>query len=102
MVYVIAQLTIHDRARYDRYAARFMAVLQQFDGRLLASDESPQVVEGRWDHRKVVLLAFADQAAFEAWAGSEAYQAIAQDRIAASEGPVLVVRGIERPPRAEA
>jgi len=99
MVYVIAQLTIHDRARYGRYVAGFMAVLQQFGGRLLAADESPQVVEGTWDRHKVVLLSFVDRAAYEAWASSAAYQAIAKDRIAASEGPILLVQGIERPGR---
>jgi uncharacterized protein (DUF1330 family) len=34
--YVIAQLSIHDRARYDRYAAAFLPTLQPFGGRLLA------------------------------------------------------------------
>ena len=43
MVYVIAQLSIHDRERYDRYTAGFMDVLRQFQGRLLVSDEAPRV-----------------------------------------------------------
>lgn len=46
MVYVIAQLSIHDRARYDRYAAGFMEVLRRFGGRLLVSDESPRLIGG--------------------------------------------------------
>ena len=100
MVYVIAQLSIHDRARYERYTAGFMEVLRQFGGRLLASDESPRVIEGAWSHDKIVVLSFADEPAFEAWASSDAYRTIAQDRIAASEGPILVVRGIDRTPRA--
>ena len=100
MVYVIAQLSIHDRARYDRYAAGFMDVLRRYGGRLLVSDESPRVVEGAWSHHKVVVLSFADEPAFEAWMTSDAYRTIAEDRIAASEGPILVVRGIERTPRA--
>jgi uncharacterized protein (DUF1330 family) len=99
MVYVIAQLTIHDRERYDRYAAGFMDVLRQFGGRLLVSDESPRVVEGTWQGDKIVVLSFADEASFEAWASSDAYRTIAQDRIAATEGPILMVRGIERAPR---
>ena len=94
MVYVVAQLTIHDRERYQRYTAGFMAVLKQHGGRLLASDESPEVVEGSWERDKVVLLSFADRSAYEAWASSEAYRRIARDRIAASEGPVLLVQGI--------
>jgi uncharacterized protein (DUF1330 family) len=51
--YVLAQLTIHDRARYDRYAAGFMDVLKRFDGRLLAADESPDRVEDSWPHQRV-------------------------------------------------
>ena len=60
IVYVLAQLTIHDRARYDRYAARFMGVLEKFEGRLLAADESPALLEGDWPHEKVVLIEFED------------------------------------------
>ena len=71
-----------------------MGVLRQHGGRLLASGEAPEVVEGRWERDKVVLLSFADRGAYEAWASSEADQRIAQDRIAAAEGPVLLVRGI--------
>lgn len=56
ITYVLAQLTIHDRARYDRYAAQFMGVLRGFQGRLLAADESPEVLEGSWPHQKVVLI----------------------------------------------
>jgi hypothetical protein len=51
-------------------------------------------VEGRWERDKVILRSFADRAVHEAWAGAEACPRIAQDRIAATEGPVLRVRGI--------
>lgn len=80
-VHVVASLTLHDRERHQRYTSGFMAVLRQ-------------VVEGRWERDKVVLRSFADRGAYEAWAGSEAQQRIARDRIAATEGPVLRVRGI--------
>ena len=93
-VYALAQISIHDRARYDRYVARFIDVFQQFDGRLLAADESPLVVEGEWPHQKVILMAFPDRAAFELWARSPAYQEIAKDRIASTTGTVLLVAGL--------
>lgn len=93
-VYVLAQISIHDRARYDRYAARFMPVLQQYQGRLLAADEAPAMVEGSWPHDKVILLAFEDHAAYERWATSPEYREISEDRVAATEGVVLTVRGV--------
>ena len=55
-VYAVAQLTIHDRARYQRYVAAFMPILTKYGGRLLAADEHPEVTEGRWDGDKVVLI----------------------------------------------
>jgi uncharacterized protein (DUF1330 family) len=45
----IAQLKITDRAAYDRYQAKFMGVMNRFQGRVLATDESPQVIEGEWN-----------------------------------------------------
>jgi uncharacterized protein (DUF1330 family) len=92
--YVLAQLTIHDRARYDHYAARFLEVLSHFKGRLLAADEAPRVLEGDWQHEKVVLIEFEDAAEAERWATSPRYREIAVDREAATVATVLAVAGL--------
>ena len=39
---------LHDRARYDPFAVRFMDVLGWFEGPLLAADESPAVLKVKW------------------------------------------------------
>jgi uncharacterized protein (DUF1330 family) len=93
-VYAIAQLTITDRAAYQRYQERFMSVMARFKGRVLAADENPVVVEGAWDREKVVLLSFPDEAAFWEWAESPDYLDIAKDRKAGSTAVVLLVKGI--------
>jgi uncharacterized protein (DUF1330 family) len=93
-VYALAQISITDRETYNRYQARFMAVLKPFGGRLLAADESPTVLEGQWNHEKVVLIAFEDEASLQAWARSPAYEDIARDRKAGSNGVVLLVKGL--------
>ncbi len=93
-VYALAQLSIRDRPRYQRYVRRFHDVLVQFGGRLLAADESPEVLEGSWERNKVVLLRFENEESFWAWARSEAYQEISRDRVAATEGTTLLVHGI--------
>jgi uncharacterized protein (DUF1330 family) len=93
MVYAIAQLTITDRATYDRYQQRFMSVMKQFKGRVLAADEHPQVVEGKWDREKVVLLEFPDEPLFREWAESPEYLEIAKDRKAGSDAVILLVKG---------
>jgi uncharacterized protein (DUF1330 family) len=94
-VYALAQLRIHDRAPYERYMQRFMPVLQKYNGRLLASDEQPRVLEGQWwDRNKVVLLAFEDAERFRAWATSSEYAEIAEDRKAGAEAVVLLIEGV--------
>lgn len=94
MVYAIAQLTITDRAAYGRYVERFMGVMRRFKGRVLVSDEHPQVVEGSWDREKIVVLEFPDEPAFREWAESPEYREIAKDRIAGSNAVILLVRGV--------
>jgi uncharacterized protein (DUF1330 family) len=92
--YVLAQLTIHDRARYDRYSAQFLAVLVRFEGRLLAADESPQVVEGDWPHQKIVLIEFKDTEEALRWASSPEYRKIAVDREGSTVATILTVSGL--------
>jgi uncharacterized protein (DUF1330 family) len=93
-VYAVAQLSIHDRVRYDRYMAAFMPVLIQYGGRLLAADEHPEVVEGQWAGDKVVLLSFRDRSAYETWAGSPEYREISKDRRTSADTVVLLLRGL--------
>ena len=92
-VYVVAQLSITDRAAYGRYQARFLDVLARHSGRLLAADEDPSVEEGDWEHQKVVLLEFPDRAGFREWADSPEYREIAVQRKAGATAVVLLVRG---------
>jgi uncharacterized protein (DUF1330 family) len=94
-VFVLAQLTIHDRTRYDRYAARFTDVLRHFDGRLQAADESPEVLEGTWPFQKVVLIEFKDKDEARRWATSVEYRTIAVDREAAATATVLSIQGLQ-------
>jgi uncharacterized protein (DUF1330 family) len=94
-VYALAQLRIHDAVRYSRYMSRFMPVLDKYNGKLLAADETPRVLEGAWwDRNKVVLMEFADTNAFRAWATSPEYTEIAEDRKAGADAVVLLIKGL--------
>lgn len=93
-VYAIAQLRFTDRAAYDRYQARFLAVFNRYAGTLLAADESPQVLEGESDREKVVLMSFPDEPSFRNWANSPEYQEISKDRRAGADSVVLLIKGL--------
>ena len=93
-VYAIAQLKFTDRDAYNRYQAAFMKVFERYSGTLLAADEAPRVIEGKWDREKVVLMAFPDDAAFREWAESPDYQCISEDRRAGADTVVLLAQGL--------
>ena len=93
-VYVVAQLKITDPVAYDRYRDRFMDVFERHSGSVLASDDSPEVVEGAWDRHRIVLLAFPDEAACRGWYESPEYREIAEDRWAGADSVVLLVKGM--------
>jgi len=92
-VYVVVQLKMINRAAYDRYQARFFDVFRKFSGRLLSADETPVVLEGKWDRDKLILMSFPDEAAFRAWADSPEYQEISKDRKIGADGIVLLAKG---------
>lgn len=92
-VYIIAQITIHDRAEYARYEAGFMEVFDRFAGELLAVSENPTVVEGVWPCTRTVLIRFPLQEEAQRWYASPEYQAIATHRFNASTGNAVIVDG---------
>jgi uncharacterized protein (DUF1330 family) len=94
-VYVIVQLNIHDRERYDKYSAALLPILTQFGGTVVIADDAPRVIEGEWTGNRVVVLRFPDRDAFRAWGTSAEYQAIVGDRHAGAHTVATLVRGLD-------
>ena len=46
-VYLIAQITIHDRSSYDKYDDGFFEVWEKYDGEVLSVDEAPTILDGQ-------------------------------------------------------
>ena len=98
-VYLVAQLTFKDRARYIRYQQRFMDILQRFrGGRLLVADEHPQQLEGQWRGEKLVIITFPDEPSLRVWLESREYQEILVDRKEGADAVVLLARGVPAAP----
>ncbi len=95
--YIVARIAIHDRERYAQYEAGFMPIFAQYGGQILAVNDTPEVMEGPQDTRRLVILAFPDRDSAMAWAGSPEYRAIAKHRLAASEGEIVITAGFPTP-----
>ncbi|UAL11602.1 DUF1330 domain-containing protein [Caulobacter segnis] len=93
-VYVVAQLSFTDEARYRRYQARFPEAFAGHGGRVLAADEAPQVLEGDWPYSKLVMLAFDDEAAARGFLDSPLYREISIDRDAGARTTAVLARGV--------
>ncbi|MEM9777901.1 MAG: DUF1330 domain-containing protein [Chloroflexota bacterium] len=91
-VYIISQITIHDRATYDQYEAGFMEIFEKYDGTMLSMDENARCLEGEWTATRSVLISFPSAGAFKAWAGSEEYRALTKLRHAASTANIIMVK----------
>lgn len=97
-VYMIAQLTIHNRELFDEYLSGLFGIWGRFRGRVLAADDDPVVVEGHWDGNRAVLLEFPDEAAFREWYDSADYQKIVKLRHASANGTLLLAKGYPEDP----
>ncbi len=93
-VYVVAQLSFTDEARYRLYKARFPEAFAGHGGRVLAADEAPKVLEGDWPHDKLVMLAFDDEPAARGFLESPLYREISIDRDAGAKTTAVLVQGL--------
>src|SRR5437867_12819295 len=66
-VYVIAQGKIENRGLIDQYVAKVIPTIESHQGRIVAFDEEPEVVEGPIEHSRTVILEFSSMTAFHAW-----------------------------------
>jgi len=93
--YVVAQVTINDPVEYQKYVDGFDAALAPFDGKVVAVDAHPVILEGSWPYPRTVLIRFASQAEAKRWYDSAEYQRICQHRWRSASVNLVLVEGRE-------
>jgi uncharacterized protein (DUF1330 family) len=78
----------------DEYVAKALPTIEPHAGRVLALDETPEVVEGTIDSPRTVILEFPSQEAFWGWYRSPEYQAVLPMRLESTPGTLIVVAGL--------
>ncbi len=96
-VYVVAQGRIKDRNLLDKYVEKAIPTIEPHGGRIVAFDETPEVVEGTIDLPRTVILEFPSREAFRAWYDSPEYQAILPMRLNSTPGTLIVADGFVPP-----
>ncbi len=92
-VYVIAHGKVENREMLDQYLAKVIPTIESHQGRLIAFDEAPEVIEGSIDHPRTVILEFPSRTAFRAWYDSPEYQEILPLRLKSTPGTLIVAKG---------
>ena len=93
-VYLINNMTIHDRGEYDAYLRAFMAVFRSFGGQVLAAQDAPRPLEGAWPHERTILLSFPSREEALRWYASPEYQAIVVHRFNGTTSNVVMLDGL--------
>jgi uncharacterized protein (DUF1330 family) len=93
--YFLALIDIHDQAGYERYLAGFDEVFERYEGRVLAVEDAPRVLEGQWPAARTVLIEFPSEAELRRWYASPEYQRLALHRREASVASIAVISGLD-------
>lgn len=93
--YFVAQIKINDHDEYEKYLENFDEIFSRYNGKYLAIDESPSLLEGHWDYTKSVLVEFNSRDEFEDWYYSEDYQKILTHRLNSAICDTILLEGLE-------
>ncbi len=96
-VYAVAQGRIENRKMLDEYVGKVIPTIQAHGGRVIGFDESPDVVEGKIEFPRTVILEFESRDAFREWYDSPEYQAVLPLRLESTPGTLILVNGLAAP-----
>ncbi|MBV9512838.1 MAG: DUF1330 domain-containing protein [Mycobacteriaceae bacterium] len=91
--YVILTEEIKDPEGMKAYAQAASPSMSQGGCKILAVDQTPQVLEGDWHGHQTVVLEFESVDAARAWYQSAAYQKAAKLRQAAADCNAVILAG---------
>jgi uncharacterized protein (DUF1330 family) len=93
--YVIFDVDIYDLAQYGEFMSAVKPALEAAGGRYLARGGDHNVHEGDWQPRRIVLLAFPSNAAWESFYHGDVYQGLKAIRDCCSSARLVSVQGLE-------
>ena len=93
--YFIANIQIHDEIEYQKYIDNAGYIFKKYNGKYIAVDNSPVVLEGNWNYTRLIIIEFKSKANFEDWYHSNEYQQILQHRLRAANCDSILIKGLE-------
>jgi len=91
--YLVAHVDVTDPVKYDDYKRLVPASLAKYGGRFLVRGPVPEVLEGEWQPKRLVIVEFSSVEQARAWYDSPEYAPAKALRQAASEGSFVLLDG---------
>ena len=92
--YFVVELEITNMDAMAPYREAVGATLTQYGGRFLVRAGATELIEGSHEPKRIVILEFADAAAFKRWYNSREYQKILPNRFENSKARAFLVEGV--------
>ena len=92
--YFVAQIQINNLDEYQNYLNGVDEVFLKFNGKYLAVDENPEVLEGNWSYSRIIIIEFPNETELKRWYESQEYQKLVQHRLNAAKCDTLLVKGL--------
>jgi uncharacterized protein (DUF1330 family) len=89
--YVLAHIEVSDPVRYEEYKKLAFASVTQYGGRYLARGPKPDVLEGNWVPKRMVILEFPSAAQARKWFESPEYAEAKKVRLETCTNSELVI-----------
>ncbi|UCG75455.1 MAG: DUF1330 domain-containing protein [Gemmatimonadota bacterium] len=93
--YVLVDIDVKDPEGFGRYVRDVSPVLERWGARYLVRGGDVEVLEGSWDHHRVVLLEFPSRAVAQAFYASEEYMPLLKLRLESTESTLAIMEGWE-------
>ena len=92
--YAIADVDVTDPAVFEEYRGRVGDTIAKYGGRYVVRGGNPEVVEGNWSPKRLVVLEFPNMERVKAWYHSPEYAPLKQLRFRSANTNVVLVEGV--------
>ena len=82
-----------DAVVYAKYLEKCDEVFAKYDGKYLAVNENPEVLEGEYKYSKAVIIEFKNKNDLKHWYYSKEYQEILKFRLEGAHCDTIIVDG---------
>lgn len=97
--YMISQVTVTDKEKFDSYLARTRTVAAKYGARPVAIGSQPKILNGESDgHQMVFVIEFETMDKLDAWHNSDEYQALVSLRDEGSDQRMLAYQAMAMAP----